>query len=304
MKYWRLSMVDYCKKKYFFLINPKAGKRKVEQIKEIIKDEFNKRGIQYFICCEESMEAARRIIIEKAEEFHMVVSVGGDGTNYFVLNTLMETKQRNMGIIPVGTGNDYAKMLEIEGDFLTLVQGVINGTAHSTDIGLANDKYFLNIACMGFDAEVICHYDSLRRPNLGKVSYFYAILKAFITYRKKQFKLYLKNQVIENKFVLVAMGNGQYYGGGFPIMPEANPQDKRMDLITVERLSKIQLAIFFPLILIKKHVLLKKYVHTYQENYVKIEYQGTEALNLDGENIKTKSPIIFKLLSGEINLFY
>ncbi|MDO5714116.1 MAG: diacylglycerol kinase family lipid kinase [Tissierellia bacterium] len=291
------------KKKILFVLNPNAGKGLIRTLKTFIHREVRFAGMDYDIVCKKNMVLARQIIIENAESYDMVVSVGGDGTNYFVLNALMETNQRHLGILPAGTANDFAKCMRIKGSHQKVLRNILNHDPVIIDIGKADHRYFLNTASMGFDVGVMKTYDALPRPKLGKVSYLYSIFKNLITYEKERFQLSFLNQKEDKEYLLFVLANGIYYGGGFPIVPPANPMDGVLDLVTVFGLSNTEVVGVLPKLLQGKHLALKEYVDHHKVENLEIGFHGEGVLNLDGELFPVKEPVHCKIVPGEIYLY-
>ena len=288
------------KKRFLFVLNPNAGSGYTGTLKRFIHREVRYANMDYDIVCKKNMVLAKQIIKENAESYDVVVSVGGDGTNQFVLNALMETNQRHFGILPAGTGNDFAKTIGIKGSYQRNLRHLLHSEPIPIDIGKADHRYYLNTLSMGFDVKVMETYNTLPRPKLGKASYFYSIFKNLISYEKETFTLEYLNQRVKKEYLLFVLANGIFYGGGFPIAPDADPKDGYLDFVGVSGLTNGQALKMMPQLLKGKHLDLKEYVEYQQVKEFVIDFEGERLLNLDGELFPVSHPIHCKILPGEI----
>lgn len=291
-------------KRILFMINPGAGKGHTDTIKRFIHREMRKRGLDYDFFSHEDMNRAKEVVKAYAESYDIVVSVGGDGTNQFILECLMETNQRNLGILPTGTGNDFAKALGFKGSFPKSLRRILDGSPHPTDIGKVGNRYFLNTASMGFDVEVIETYDALPRPKLGSLSYLLSVFLNIFTYESKPFSLSTEGEEVKGEHLLFVCGNGRYYGGGMPIAPKADPSDGYLDLVRIHDISNKNVAKFLPKLARGRHLGIREFVDFRRVKKVTVDFENGELLNLDGELFPVESPLTIEVLPGEISLWY
>ena len=266
--------------KYVFIINPKAGRQKYKTILPNIKSACGRRSINYEIrYVEENLNVAQ-IAKQYEDEENVIYVVGGDGTLTKALPGIVGTKNK-IGIIPVGSGNDTYKAIK------ELPQGETN-----IDLGKINDTYFINTACTGLDAEVGNNIDNLRNTKIPTSQLYNAsIVYTFASYKFKKIKFITKVKKIEEKYSMVSICNGNFYGGGFNIAPKAVLTDGLFDIYFAEKINKFRMI---PLLLkVKKgNHEGKRYIHKFRSNHIELELEEEVTFNVDGEKLKEKKFII------------
>lgn len=281
--------------KHLFIINPMAGKGKALDLIPKIKKVFEKRNELYFIEVTlkpgHATEIVRRYV--DTDKFR-VYSVGGDGTLNEVLNGLVGSDS-SLAVIPSGSGNDFIKSIIRDYNNSDILLRTINGNEELIDLAQANDKYFVNISSMGFDAEVVHNSNMFNRiPGIsGKVSYILGIIFTVFKYKSKNVRINIDGQLIETKVLLVAVANGKFYGRGMMPAPEAKIDDGIFDICIISEISKIKILSFFPKIINGKHGELKE-VAFYKGRRIEISSEKEIALNVDGE-VSVKKEAIFEI---------
>ena len=206
--------------------------------------------------------------------------VGGDGTLTITLSALVGTKNK-LGIIPAGSGNDTYRATK------NLEKG-----ENLIDIGKINNTYFINVACSGIDAEVGHNIEKLRKTIIPTSQLYNAsIIYTFATFKHKKMKLVTKVKTVEEKYTILSICNGSYYGGGYKIAPKSKLEDGLLDIYYAEKMPKIKMI---PLILrLKKGKHEgKRRVHKFRANHVEMEFEEEVMFNVDGEKITDKKFII------------
>lgn len=289
------------KKDYLFIINPNAGQGKKEKLINIIEKKL-KSKYSYEIFSSADPEQAYEEILQKGIKFNRVVAVGGDGTLQLLLEGVIKSGGNNIGIIPAGTGNDLIRALGIPSDIEGALDYLLDNEGKDVDVGRVNNRYFLNIASLGFDAEVVVNHTKFKKLGFRKSSYILAVFYTMLHYRKKKLKVEIDGKLYEENMVITAIGNGTHYGGGLPILPMALVDDGYFHIIIIKDLSNLGLFLLFPLLFFKKHLLLTKYVEIIKGKRVKVFLEDEKNLNLDGEIFQEKSSLDFEILSKRINV--
>lgn len=255
--------------KYVFIINPASGKTDYDKIKEnIIKTLENEEYEIYETKApKEATEIASRF---KNEENTVVYSVGGDGTLNEVVNGIAEGKCK-LGIIPTGSGNDFYRTLkEAQTENVRL------------DLGKVNGRYFINIASVGMDAETCNNANKIKSKIKLHSSYYLALIHTFLTFKSKSLKLKIDKNVYAGDYIIAAICNGKYYGGGFKIAPVASFDDNQFDIYLVSKAGKLKLIKILLALLKSEH---EKYneVRKYTGKNITITSENNLILNIDGE---------------------
>lgn len=255
--------------KHVFIINPASGKTDYDKIKEnIIKTLENEEYEIYETKApKEATEIASRF---KNEENTIVYSVGGDGTLNEVVNGIAEGKCK-LGIIPTGSGNDFYRTLkEAQTENVRL------------DLGKVNGRYFINIASVGMDAETCNNANKIKSKIKLHSSYYLALIHTFLTFKSKSLKLKIDKNVYAGDYIIAAICNGKYYGGGFKIAPVASFDDNQFDIYLVSKVGKLKLIKILLALLKSEH---EKYneVRKYTGKNITITSENNLIVNIDGE---------------------
>ncbi len=274
-----MEAISYC-----FIVNPVAGRNRAEKLLPLISKEMTARGIAFDIKLTEG-KGDGKILAEKAieEGYKVIVAVGGDGTINEVINGAYG-KEGIVGIIPAGTGNDFARSLNISFDFYRAIEDIIKGTVGEVDVGLINQELFINVASIGLDAHIAAEANKIKRYFNGSKAYIMALLKGIITYQSMRVRLVTDDMVLDKHVMLVAFCNGGFYGGGMNIAPAADATDGLMDICIVERMSKLKLLRLFPTIFKGSHIKFEE-VKQYRAKAFEIFVDNDIFINTDGEII-------------------
>lgn len=270
--------------KVLFIVNPTAGKgaamKEVPRI-ESIMDKL--KGVEYSIKYTEKAGHATEIAKYGAEQgYDIAFAVGGDGTVNEVVNGLVCTDTA-LGVIPGGSGNDFIRSLGIQGDTCSIIQHTLYGTRKPVDVGIINDRYFINISSVGFDAEVVLATQKAKRYFLsGSAAYVAGLIGTIFSRKSDRIKMVIDDNVIEEKVLLVAVANGRYYGGGMMAAPEAVLDDGLFDICLIANMSRLKMLVLFPQFMKGKHKKFKE-VSFYRSKKVLIESVNPMPVNVDGE---------------------
>lgn len=179
-------------------------------------------------------ELARQAV---ALEASLIVAVGGDGTVHEIVNG-MAGSGASLGVIPLGTGNDFARALGIPRSPEKALEILMKGRIRRIDLGRANGRYFAGVASVGFDAEVATLAKEGPRFLKAYSAYAIAAWKTWRQFRPKLFHMRAKDQTFTFKGWLVAGANIPTYGGGFLIAPGALIDDGLLDFCLVGEASR------------------------------------------------------------------
>lgn len=276
--------------KYIFIVNEGAGRGKCKKIVPNIEKACKNRSIDFEIRYISKEKSGYDIAKEYKDEENVIYIVGGDGTIGIALPGIVGTKNK-LGIIPSGSGNDTYKT----------TRNMQKGETQ-IDIGKINDRYFINVACSGIDAEVANNIDKLRNTIIPTNQLYNAsLIYTFITFKHQKMKMKTKIKNIEDEYTILSICNGSYYGGGFKIAPKSRLTDGLLDIYYAEKMSKLKMI---PLILkLKngKHEGRRK-VHKFRTNHIELEFQNSVTFNVDGEKLTGKKFVV-DVLSKAISIF-
>lgn len=277
--------------KYIFIVNPESAKGNAMKIIGNIEKVCKQEHIEYEVCYTLAQGDATRLAQSYKDDENIIYAVGGDGTLSEVLNGVIGTKNK-IGIIPAGSGNDFYRTVK------ELAKAEIE-----SDVGVVNGKYFLNIACVGIDAEVANNVPLMKKKNVKvKNLYTASILYTFTHFKFKQ--IHFKSQEKDEKgnFTILSICNGRYYGGGYNISPKASLEDNYFDVYYI---NKLRLPSIINLLLkLKKGKLEQdKRTNHFKTNNITVTTEEPIRFNVDGETIEnTKFEI--KIIPKAIKIYH
>lgn len=290
--------------KFLFIVNPVAGGGKAKTLIPLIKETMNKYKENYEIKLTSKPKEAIYIAEQGVDNYEIIVAVGGDGTVNEVARGLINKGKGTLGIIPGGTGNDMARSLSVDMDPKESLEVLCRGVKRDIDIGKINGYKFLNIASVGFDAEVVVNNVNLKKKIRSGMSYAISVIYTLISFKKKKVQIDIDGEIIDDKIILLALGNGKYYGGGMKILPMAKVDDGYFHICMVSGVGKIKLLFLFPTIFKGNHIKYKKYVKTYKAKTIKIKTEDKVFLNIDGEIVPDIKEIVFSMENKKLNVIY
>lgn len=289
----------------YFIVNPVSGNGKTLKIIPKIIDYLSKNQIKYEIVHTEYKNHAVEIAKQskKNNNIKMIVAVGGDGTLHEIVNGLYPS-EIPLGYIPAGTGNDFAREMDIPRDPIQALKRVLKMQTKKIDLGKINDHYFINVTSMGFDGEVAKTANQSKLKHIfGRLVYIYGIIKVLLTFRPKEITLVVDDKVIFYKNVwLIAIANNRFYGGGMEICPKAVNDDGEFDICVIKDLSHFQFLRLFPTIFSGKHINLP-YVDTIRVKRIEVKTNEELTIQSDGEILGNIS-LRLKIIKQGLNVIY
>jgi diacylglycerol kinase (ATP) len=191
---------------------------------------------------------AEELAAEAADQGHdRVVAVGGDGTVQEVINGLLargDPARGELGILPIGTGNDLARSLGLPTDPGAAWTIAMGNATRSLDVARATNgegrqRWFGSAGGIGFDAQVASAMASQRGWRAGRAGYLVTTLTELRRFENRAVRLEIDGVTIERNVLLIAIANGEYYGGGMRIAPGARTDDGRLDICVVGDISRL-----------------------------------------------------------------
>ena len=234
---------------------------------------------------------AARLAAEAARARRDVIVVGGDGTLNEAADGILSSGQpTRLGIVPAGTGNDYAyETLKLPHEPLQALEVALTGRTVAMDVGEVNGRHFLNSLGVGIDANIAAAAERLKRlPFMnGKTLYWTASLSELLFHYNgcPQLTVTYDDRVVPSQlFALAAISIGPTYGGGFRINPDADPTDGLFDLCTIWKPPLLRALRLLPMVEKGQH-LNEPEVTRARVRRVILEAQQPIHAHLDGEVI-------------------
>jgi lipid kinase YegS len=238
----------------------------------------------------------------EASEADLLIAAGGDGTLNEVVHGLMDLSKAArpaLGVVPLGTANDFATGCGIPRDPEEALALCMEGQAVAIDIGKANDHWFLNAASVGFGAEVTATTSPELKRLLGPVAY--AVMGGIlaINVHHYQGRLTLPDREITGSGPVAIVGNGRQTGGGVQVAPRARIDDGLLDVLVVRQIPAI--ALLAAARELQELSPDGKYVSYWQTPWAEVHPEETIPVNLDGEPVRFSS-VRYEAVPGAIRL--
>jgi diacylglycerol kinase (ATP) len=238
-----------------------------------------------------------------------VVVAGGDGTVHLAIQELAGTAVP-LGIIPTGTGNDMATALGLnETDPEAAADAIVAGRTRRIDLARVtradgSTRYFGSVLASGFDSKVNDRANAMRWPR-GRARYNIAILREFLTLRGIPYEIHLSSddgaeQRIEAALVMATVGNGSHYGGGIPILPDADASDGLLDVLLVRPAGRLRLLRLLPRVYRGTHAAVSE-VSMHRVRSVRLSSPGVTAY-ADGDPIGVL-PLTIEVAPASLSVF-
>lgn len=245
------------------ILNPTSGRGTGKRLRPEVSSELTRLGLE--VSLEETerrghaAELARAAALRGARR---IVAAGGDGTVHEVVNGILQARLEGLqrlpalGIIPIGTGNDFVKSVNGGTDRRVAYQVIADGVVRHFDLGRVSwdggIEYFMNGVGTGIDVEVVRQITKF--PNLpGVISYLYGLMKAFVHFRPIPLRIVVDGEETDRSVMVAAVGNGFCLGGGFRLFPDALPDDGHLDICVIDRIGPLQVVDLLPRILTGNH---------------------------------------------------
>lgn len=267
---------------YQIIFNPTAGKKKAVKGLEMVCRLFKERNVAFQVHqtaeAHDAESIARRLTMAGAT--HLVV-IGGDGTLHEVLNGIVDPSACKVGLIPLGTGNDFAEALGIPLDAEKATRMILDGNATPVDYLQVGDRRCMNVSGLGVDVAVLerCQRGKMK----GKLKYLISLLQTVFTY--KGITVTVESEgVQETRNVLIAAAcNGSQFGGGIQMCPTAKIDDGKISVVTVDCIGGVFKLIGAFIQLMKGKILEYPKTKTFLCEQVRIVPKNPCTVNLDGE---------------------
>jgi len=236
------------------LVNPTSGKGRGARLLEPVAARLRADGTEVdLVVGRDADEAFDRLRDRVAAGVDGVVAVGGDGLVNLALQVVAGTPLP-LGVVPAGTGNDFARALGIPLDQpAQAVDLVVRGATSAVDLGRANGRWFGGVLGSGFDSMVNERANRMTWPT-GRSRYNIAIVLELRTFRPVPYVLELDGETWTTEAMLVAVGNSPSYGGGMKVCPDADLRDGLLDVTVLGPISKPEFLRVFPTVYKGTHV--------------------------------------------------
>jgi len=268
------------------LFNPGAAGGRASRLQSAVDDHLKTLGLDPTIHQTAGPGQGVNLALELIDKgCRTLVVAGGDGTLFEAINGCMQSEGPlpDLALIPLGSGNDFAKSLGIPLDWKDACDRILLGTKRRVDIGQCNDIFFCNSLGIGFDADVA---DIARRRKWlpGNFAYLAALAQALIRLRHPKLTISFDGGHVEQEVTLMIVANGSYEGGRFQFAPDADIEDGKLDLVITPKLSRREIIRLAPLVSAGEVREIDGYKQ-WQTRHASIHISEPSCIHADGEII-------------------
>jgi len=281
-----------------FIVNPKA--RNGLKLADNVRKTLEGGGLILLEDQPGKKETVSDVIIRRRSDCDLVVLGGGDGTLNSSAKGLVKTGLP-LGIVPLGTANDFAKTVGIPSDPVKAAALIVSAKPRPMDLGDVNGQLFFNVASIGFSAELAAELSEEAKKRFGKLGY--ALVAARLLARSRLFTAYLEHDGSTEKIrtLQVSVGNGKYYGGGMSVEETATADDGQLDFYSLEVDHWWRLLTLLPSL--RKGTQGKwDDVRAFATTELVVKTSRPRPVNTDGE-LTTWTPAHFKILESAIHVY-
>ncbi|MDR0385857.1 MAG: diacylglycerol kinase family lipid kinase [Prevotellaceae bacterium] len=287
------------KERIAYIINPVSGitgkKIIVDYIcKTIDRNRFDIE-VYYTKCADDGYRQAK----EYADDgYSRVIAVGGDGTVNEVARGLLDSSTA-LGIIPLGSGNGFARHLKISLNYHKANQIAQAGEIISSDHGILNRRPFFCTAGIGFDAQVGQRFAQIGRR--GFVSYAQASVIEYLQYSPQNYKITIDGKTFVRRAFLITCANASQWGYNAYIAPNASLNDGLVDLVIISPFSFV-VAPIIGLKVFTKSLNNSSNIEIYRVREATVERDKTGCVHIDGEPINEEKILNFNVVPGKLKV--
>jgi diacylglycerol kinase (ATP) len=296
------------------IVNPTAAHGKVALHWPSVEQKLRALGIRFEARLTERRGHATELAADAVRSgITRVIAYGGDGTVMETANGLLSggvlPTRTTLGIVPGGTGSDLVRTLGIPHDADLACERLVSGTERLIDVGMARyvgldgqpgKRYFVNIAGLGFDGEVVERLEKSPDRKGGTVPYLLALLTTLFRYRNKDVTLTLDGDAVEGRFNSVVVANGKYFGGAMFVAPPAELQDGRFEVVGIGDMTRLEVVLNVPRLYKGTHLSHRK-VSLRPARQVEIRSAQRMLLQADGDLIGM-APATFSVVPSALRV--
>lgn len=266
------------------IYNPTSGREAFKRELPNVMQRLEQAGYETSAHATTGKEDAKNAAIQAAKrDFDIVVAAGGDGTINEVVNGLAEqTNRPKLGIIPVGTTNDFARAIRVPRNIHKAIDVVLGGYTKSLDIGKVGNQYFINIAGGGKLTELTYEVPSKLKTVLGQLAYYLKGIEMLPSIRPTKVSIEYDGKWFEGDILLFLVSNSNSVGGFEKLAPDAEMDDGMFDLIILKNTNLAEFIRIVRLATKGNHIKDENVIYT-KANRIKIHTDEKMQLNLDGE---------------------
>ena len=289
---------------FHFIYNPVAGKGRAAHFRAAL----GQRMADLKVACafhetrrpRDATTIARRLTEADAGKTVDIVAMGGDGTLNEVLNGLADPAKVQLGIIPCGSGIDFAAAAGIPDTPEGALDVLLRGEAKYTDYLECGGVRGINAIGTGIDVEILRRFNRMKLLK-GSAAYLVSLILTVLTYRARPFYEEIDGQRIEHKALIACAGNGQRIGGGIAICPKATIDDGLLDVVIIDNIRRAAIPFAFVRLMQKRVLELPSAVFK-RFPALRMSTDGPMPIQIDGE-IYDHLPFDVRIVAHKLRVY-
>ena len=292
--------------KIFVVLNPYANRWGARRKRPMVEEALNAAGIEFELQETTVRGHATRLARSAAEgDYDAVIAAGGDGTLHEVINGLVqaagEGPTKPFGILPIGTGNDFASSAKIPQDLEQAVQILQAAKTEQVDLATFNGRMFINNCAAAMEPLVTIEAEGLQRLS-GSVRYIVALIKALLKLKAWQMHVKWDSGEFLGPVYLLSVCNGIRTGGSFIMAPQAQISDGLLDFVLVPEVPMRTVFAILPRLFTGSHIKHEKVTYL-RTTHLEISSRPGTPVHADGEVLEQSiNKLDYTVLPGKLTL--
>ena len=294
--------------RHLFILNPAAGRRdQTQAVAQDIARVFSGRGIPFTTAVTRQPGHGTLLVRQAAQESAeplRVYACGGDGTLNEAVNGAAGFDHVAVTNFPGGSGNDFIRLFDRPDAFRSL-ENFLDCEESRFDLIACGDRYSLNVCSIGIDARIGTSIGRYKRLPLlsGSGAYILSTAVNLIKGVHRHYQIQLGDQCFDGEKTMICVANGQYYGGGFHPVPEADPSDGLLDVLLVNAVSRLQVAAIIGKYKNGQYAQYPDLISHFRCPQVTVHCDTPSEINLDGELLWGRD-VTFRACRQALRFFY
>jgi len=287
------------------IYNPIAGRGRAKKHWPEVQQALIDAGIEFDVAATSAPLEAVTFAQKAPTKYSTVIAVGGDGTIHEVVNGLLHASNEGetiaLGVVPLGNGDDFAKMIPPQTtigdkvfDWHVAIEKITQGQTKLFDVGRIsgdqlrseqnnNPQYFMNGMDIGFGAQAALNFTKVPSFLTGIAAYLAAIMKTLIDYHIPKVSIQIDDQpAFEQSTTMTAITNGRCFGSGFWVCPDAQVDDGLLDVMVTQSVGRLKILSLIPKIMKGTHI-NEPILKNYRARRIVIKSEQSLVVEADGE---------------------
>lgn len=296
--------------KHIFILNPRDSKTDIIKMTSDLCKICSINKLNYTIelaVNERDVYELAKLYASKTDDY-TIYGVGDDNTLNTILNGIVPSSNKALGLIPSGNNSDFCRMLDNKPDtsnlgFYTpgykvpkiknnieIINNIISGNIEEINYGKVNYRHFINEVSFGIEAEVVENARIMKKYKLvpDNMIHIASIIYTLYKFKNPNLKISFNDMTLEQEVTSLSICNGKYYQNGFLIAPEADYQDNLFDICMIDKINKSSIPFLLQSLKKGNHEKFP-FVHTYKTDKIKLESNEYFFCNVDGEILVSNS---------------